>query len=369
MKLWHSFTKELMLASRSFYFYIEVVMAGIFLFLLLLVIPENFDSRHDEYLYYDVPAEAYPFFEEELINEDEDGVAELIEFEFDDQIYPAVLYQTENSNFFVLEDQAATIQLADQERAFAGIIHMDDMGDITYTYYMQGYETDRLLNTYAVFHNEETEVLKDVFEAQEVQKLYQDQVLLSDRENVVPSLLTFNGSLMGMFILAAYIFLDKKEGVIKAYTVTTSPVWQYLLSKVGMVTVTSLVTSFIITIPVMGGQPNYLVMFIFLLTTGFAGSALGLVLSSFYDDLMQAFGVIFVLIIGMMLPNIAYFIPTWDPAWMQYIPTSTILEGFKEILLPAGDTTYVMIASLGFLVAGLLLFIFANLRFKKTLTI
>ena len=36
---------------------------------------------------------------------------------------------------------------------------------------------------------------------------------------------------MGFFIIAAYIFLDKKEGVIKAYAVTPSPVWKYLLSK------------------------------------------------------------------------------------------------------------------------------------------
>jgi hypothetical protein len=54
---------------------------------------------------------------------------------------------------------------------------------------------------------------------------------------------------------------------------------------------------------------------------------------------------------------------------MQYIPSYSILEGFKEILLPAGDIAYVMFASLGFFAAGLLMFIFANSRFKKTLTI
>ena len=159
------------------------------------------------------------------------------------------------------------------------------------------------------------------------------------------------------------------EGVIKAYAVTTSPVWQYLLSKVGMVTVTSLITSFIITVPVMGGQPNYLAMFLFLLTTGFAASALGLVVASFYDDIIQAFGMILVLVVVMMLPNIAYFIPTWGPTWIQFIPSYALLEGFKEILLPGGDVAYVMFASVGFLAAGLVLFLFANSRFKKTLTI
>jgi hypothetical protein len=369
MKLWFSFIKELKLASRSFYFYIEVAMAGIFLFLLLFVIPENFDSRNDEYLFYDVPASAWEYFEDELLKADEDGLAESVEIELDGETITGSIYQTDSSNFYVIDDRDLAIALADSERAFAGIIHMDELGEVTYTYYMQGYETDRLRNIYAVFHNESMDVLEPVFDAQDVRVLYEDQVLLSDRENVLPSFLTFNGSLMGMFILAAYIFLDKKEGVIKAYAVTTSPVWQYLLSKVGVITVTSLLSSFILTIPVMGGQPNYWAMFVFLLTTGFAASSVGLLLASFYDDITQSFGMLFGLIILLMLPNIAYFIPTWDPAWMQYIPTYSMLEGFKETILPNGDISFVLLASLIYFGAGLILFLIANLRFKKTLTV
>jgi len=369
MKLWYSFIKELKLASRSFYFYIEIVMAGIFLFLLLFVIPEYFDHRVDEYLYYDVPDSAWGSFEGELLEMDEDGSAEVVEIELDKEIISGSLYQTEENNYYVLDDQKQAISLADSERAFAGVIHMDELGEVTYTYYMQGYETDRLRNIYAVFHNESMDVLESAFDAQDVQVLHQDQILLSDRQNILPSFLTFNGSLMGMFILASYIFLDKKEGVIKAYAVTTSPVWQYLLSKVGVITLTSLVTSLIITIPVMGTEANYLAMLAFLLGTGFAASALGLIIASYFDDITQSFGVLFGLVIFLMLPNIAYFIPTWDPIWMKYIPTYAMLEGFKEILLPGGDMAYILMASFGFFIAGLVLFLFANMRFKKTLTI
>jgi len=369
MKLWHSFKKEILLATRGFYFYVEIAMAGLFLFLLLFVIPENFDHRVDEYLFYDVPDSAWGYFESELLEMDEDGYAEVVEIELDKEIISGSLYQTEENNYYVLDDQKQAISLADSERAFAGVIHMDELGEVTYTYYMQGYETDRLRNIYAVFHNESMDVLESTFEAQDVQVLHEDQVLLSDRENMLPSFLTFNGSLMGMFILASYIFLDKKEGVIKAYAVTTSPVWQYLLSKVGVITITSLVTSLIITIPVIGTQANYLGMFVFLLGTGFAASALGLVIASYFDDVTHSFGVLFGLVILLMLPNIAYFIPTWDPIWMKYIPTYAMLEGFKEILLPGGDMAYILMASFGFFIAGLVLFLFANMRFKKTLTI
>jgi len=133
MKLWHSFTKELLLASRSFYFYIEVVMAAIFLFLLLFVIPEKIESKQDEYLYYDVTEEAFPFFEEELLGEDLDGMPEIVELEWEEETISAALYEAENNKYFVLDNQEAAVQIADKKHAFAGIIHLDEKGNVTYT--------------------------------------------------------------------------------------------------------------------------------------------------------------------------------------------------------------------------------------------
>jgi ABC-type multidrug transport system permease subunit len=345
-------------------------MAGLFLFLLLFVIPENFNSKQKEYLYYDVPEDYVEYFEEEILNEDEDGIVENVEFNWKDETYVARLFESEGTKFYVFDDKEVAIGIAEKERAFAGVIQMDDAGKVAYTYYMQGYETQRMLNTLAVFHNEDMDVLADAFDAQEVRVLHEGQQdLLTDRENMIPAFLTFNGSLMGMFILASYIFLDKKEGVIKAYAVTTSPVWQYLLSKTFVVTTTSLISSLVITIPVMGWQPNYPLMVLFLLTSGFAASSLGLVLTSFYEDITQSFGALLLLMMGMILPNVAYFIPSWNPGWMKFIPSYPMLESFKEIILPNGDVGYVLVASIGFLAAGLVLFLIANRRFKKTLTV
>ncbi len=369
MKLWHSFVKELILASRSFYFYVELVMAGIFLFLLIFVIPEDFNTTQDEYIHWDIPEAARPFMEAEFLEVDKDGVSEAVELEFDDEILPAILYSDEDTDYYVIDDKEKAIAIADEERTYAAIIHMDEAGEVTYTYYMQGYETERLRNIYLVIHNEEMDILKEEVEGQDIRPLHANQILLTDRQNVLPSFLTFNGSLMGLFIIASYIFLDRKEGVITAYAVTPSPVWQYLMSKTFIIMLTSVVSSFIITVPVMGLQPNYPLMLVFLLASGFAASALGLVLTSYYDNISQAFGVMYAMIIVLMLPNIAYFIPSWNPAWITLIPTYSMLESFKETLMPNGDAGYVLLTSLGFLAAGVLLFLFANVRFKKTLTI
>jgi len=369
MKLLHSFIKEIILATRSFYFYVEIIMASLFLFLLVFVVPEKFDNKMDEYLYYDVPAESMCLFYDEFLEIDDDHEVEMVEIEYGDETNQARLYTTESHRYYVLDNLDMAIGIANEEREFAGIIHMNDVGEISYTYYMQGYETERLINTYAVFHNEDFSVLEGAYNSLEVRTLHDDQKLLSDRQNIVPAMLTVNGSLMGLFIIASYVFLDKKEGVIKAYAVTPSPIWHYLLGKVGVVTITSLVTSLMITIPVMGTQPNYLVMILFLLASGFAASMVGLLLSSFYDDIVQSFGTMYVLLIALMLPNIAYFIPTWSPTWIQIIPTYSMLESFKEALLPNGDTNYILITSMAYFAAGLMLFLFTHIRFKKILLI
>ena len=369
MKLWHSFVKELILSSRSFYFYIEIGIAALLVFVMFFVVPENFDSRADEYLYHDIPEAAEPFMAELYLKSDEDGKVDTAEFKLDDQVVMADFYETEDSRIYVFDDKATMIRLADQDRTFGGVVHMDEQGEVTYTYYLQGYETERLRNIYSVLHNTDSDTLEATFNAQEVRTLEADQVSLTDRQYVLPSILTFNGSLMGLFMIAAYVFLDKKEGVIKAYAVTPSAVWQYLLSKAGVIAVTSTVTSLIIVAPIMGLSANYPLLLLLLLTSGFFASALGLVMTSYYTDFTQAFGAFYILIILLMLPNISYFVPSWAPAWITYFPTYPMLQGFKESLLANTDVAYVLMASLGFMVAGLVLFLFANFRFKKTLTV
>ena len=369
-KLWHSFVKELTLSSRTFYFYIEIIMAAIMIFLLLFVIPENFSSTETEYLYLDMPEAAQEFFIDDLYKNEEDLVKEVVEFGVDDEVVMVDLYSNEDKEFYIFSDQDAMVTLAEKDQKFGGAIHVSDTGEITYTYYLQGYETERLRNIFLVLHNEEDiQFLGDHAEAQEVRSLNDDFVGLSDRENMLPAFLTFNGSLMGLFIIASYIFLDKKEGVIKAFAVTPSSVATYLLSKIGMLMFTSTITSFLIVILVMGFNFNAGLMFILLVTSGFAASVLGILLTSYFEDIMQSFAALFVLIIVFMLPNIAYFIPGWNPTWVKWIPSYFMQEGFKEVLLPNPDASFVLLSSLGFLVGGIVLFLFANWRFKKTISV
>lgn len=369
MKLWYSFQKELSLSAKSWYFYVELGMAVILLLVLLFVIPENFDTRDNEYVYLDLPVEMTTQYYANSAMEDSDGVLEETELKIDGIMHPALYFENDDSKVYYLKSRDAAVAMAEKEQKFSAIISLKD-GRLAYEYFLQGYESDRLKNLFLILHNSKmtTKDLEAQYAAQRVVSLEQGYIGLNDREMVLPIFLTFNGSLMGVFMIAAYIFLDKKEGIIKAYAVTASSVWQYLFSKVSVIVVTSILSSLILVLPIMGFGVNYGLLILFLIASGFFATCIGLVLSSYYKDITQSFGGLFVIIAILMMPNVAYFIPSWEPAWLKFIPSWHMIQSFKEILLPGTDVTYVLLASLGFVILSIPLFLFSDYRFQKTIT-
>ncbi len=369
MKLWSSFVKELTIASRGFYFYVEIAMAVILLFVLLFVIPENFENKQIEYLYLEFSDEQY---REKFLESIEDlgGKAQVPEepFKIGNEEIDSTLYITSEKEIYIFNTENDLSRIAEKNNIIGTAIKMNDKNEVTYTYYIQGNETEKYKNLLKIVHGTDDASLYEEVESQKVRTISTDYVVLSDRKNVLPVFLTFNGSLMGLFIMAAYVFLDKKEGVIKAYAVTPSPVWKYLLSKVLVLTVTSLVTSIILIFPVMGTNVNYLLLILFLIPTGFFASALGLLIASYFDDMVKSFGVMYLFMISMMLPVLSYYIASWDPLWLKFIPSYYIVYGFKEIFIK-GDIYYILSIALGYLAVSSILFIWANSRYKKTLSV
>ncbi len=369
MKLLSSFKKELILASRSFYFYIELIFALVILAVLLFAIPENFSSTSTEYLYLNLPKGAKEIYTDTILESVPGIEPEEVELEADGKTYDAQLIVTDEEEIYIVDSEEAVRTLAYSEQVIGAVIELDDNNQPYYKYYLQGYESTRLKNLISILFNESTDVLEERIENQEVRPLSTDYEPLNDRENTLPPLIAFSGSLMGMFVMASYIFLDKNEGVIKAYAVTASPVWQYLMSKIFVILLTSVVSCLIIVMPIMGFRINYGLFLLLLLTTGFFASSLGLLIASFYNNLTKAFGAIYLLIILLMVPAIAYFIPGWDPFWIKIIPTYPLMQGFKEIILPKGDIAFPLLTSAGFLVGGIIIFTITNIRFKKTLSV
>ncbi|MCK5812589.1 MAG: ABC transporter permease [Clostridiales bacterium] len=396
MKLFSTYIKEMKIAARGFYFYVEIIFAVILLVILLVAVKEESVSKEAEYLYNDIPSKITTYLIEKDINEGKARIAEPTEFKMkpvtfeitNQETSEVTLYEFEEEKTitvetleqldpetgkltrtaYIIDNEEDMIRLSYSEGKIGATVIMSEEGELTYKYYLQGYETDRLVDLLYILHNESGEVLTTEMDNQVVRKLGFEQQL-NNRENLLPMFIVFTGSLMGFFIVMAYIFLDKGEGVIKAFAVTPSAVWKYLISKMGVIMTTTIISSLVITIPVMGARINYLLFLVFLIVTTFASSSLGLLVASFFDDMVKAFGIMYGLIIALMIPAFSFYIPSFDPMWMRILPTYPMLQGYKEILLKNGDTGYVLIYSLVFLVSGLVLFALANIKFKKTLTL
>ena len=383
------------IAARGFYFYIEIGMAVILLAILLFVVSETSTSSSKQFVYNDMPQKIAENLKDRSIEKGEARLINPTEFklraakfeitnqetgettayDFDDEktieletieMLDSSTGELEETVFYV-ENEEDMIRLAYGESEIGATAVMNPRGRVSYTYYLQGYETDRLKSLLYASHSDSPGAVEAKQDRQVVRTLGVTETL-NTRENLVPLFLAYMGSLMGFFIVMAYIFYDKDEGVIRAFAVTPSSIWKYLITKILVILTTVVISSSIITIPVMGGQPNYFLFYPFLLVTTFAVASLGLLVASFFDNISKAFGVMYVTMIILMIPAFSYYIPSFDPLWIRAFPTYPMLQGFKEILLN-GDAGYVLTYSLAFLAGGLVLFVLADNRFKKTLTV
>ncbi|MFC1897187.1 ABC transporter permease [Chloroflexota bacterium] len=395
MKLLSNYIKEMKIAARGFYFYIEIGMAVILLAILLFAVSETSTSNSKQFIYNDMPQKIAEYMKDKSIEDGDARLANATEFklkpaefeitnretgettayDFDDEkIIELETFEMldsstgeRNGTVYYVETEEDMIRLTYSESDMSATVAMDPYGKVSNKYYLQGYETDRLKSLLYILQNESRNVVNAKKDKQAVRTL-EVMETLNNRENLVPIFIAYMGSLMGFFIVMAYIFYDKAEGVIRAFTVTPSSIWKYLISKIFVILTTVVVSSSVITIPVMGGQPNYLLFYVFLIVTTFALASLGLLVASFFDNISKSFGVMYAIMISLMIPGFSYYIPSFDPLWLRFFPSYPLLQGFKEIMLN-GDTGYVLTYSFVFLVGGLILFVLANIRFKKTLTV
>ena len=396
MKLLSSYFKELLIAARGFYFYIEIGFSVLVLIVLLFAVSENPVSKQKEYLSSSLPKEYTNTMVQQSIDEgnaewtddtqftlkpasiditdEQTGKVETLGFSDEKTIsvktlkeYDPKTKELEATVYFFYDDEDM-IRTVYNQKSVGAVIGLSDTGGLTYKYYLQGYETQRMVELLSVLNLGSLAELQAASEQISVRTLDTFDSL-NNRQNILPIYLAFAGSIMGFFIVMAYIFLDKDEGVIKAFAVTPSSVWKYLLTKTMIIMTTELVCATIITIPIMGGQPNYLLFYPFLLVTTFAFAALGLLISSFFDNISKSFGILYAFMILLLLPAFSYFIPSFDPLWLRFFPTYPILTGYKQILITGGDVGYVLLYTGVFLVGGIILFLISNFRFKKTLTV
>ncbi|GAB6088827.1 ABC transporter permease [Spirochaeta dissipatitropha] len=342
-KLWITFLKDMKLSFNGLYFYIEAGMMVVFILIMLFVVPETFDHSQNYHVYLrGGPAE------QQLMAEMLDGIDGSVQ-----------RHESRKS----LEDAMS------RDRSSIGVELSIGQEGLDYEFVLQGYESERMKSL--LQNMIEGELLAQFSGAAAVEQrvLEPDSERLSDRQHVLPVYLTMNVGLMGLFIIAAYIFLDKDEGVIKAYAVAPVQIWQYLASKLMIMTVIGLGTSLLTVLAIVGMQVNYPLLILAVFAFNLFGSSVGLFISSFFDSMVKAMGALYLAVMIMMIASISYFMPSFNPLWMQFMPSYPMLFSFRELLLANGDVAYVLRNSLMFLLLSAVFFSMATARFKKTLTV
>ena len=344
-KLWITFLKDMKLSFNGIYFYIEVGMAVIFTLVMVFVVPENFDSSQTFHVVLDAEP-AYQSFLRNLFESEDLG-----QIQFHD-------------------DRHALYQAMEADRSSVGVVLSMDAQGLQYNLVLQGYESPRMRT-----------LLKTLIEGEllsqapgwsgttDTRVLEPDSERLTDRAHVLPIYLTVNVGLMGLFIIAAYIFLDKDEGVIKAFAVAPVHIWQYLASKLCIMLIIGLGSSLLVVFALVGRQAHYGLLLGATVAFNLFGSTLGLFIASFFDTMVKAMGALYLAVMVLMIASVSYFMPSFNPLWIRIFPSYPMLFSFRELLLSNGNAWYVLQNIGFFLILSGVLFGLSVHRFKRSITV
>lgn len=344
MKLAITFLKDLKLAFRTFYIYIEILMALIFVAVLLFVVPENFQGDNKVFVSIDLD----PALRQQVVS----------------------AMSSELTNITLLDSAEDVREALTDNRDASGLIINTTQNKINYEFVLQGYENEKIINILEKgFIAAMAGNLPQFDDVTRVTTLEKPAEKLPDRINLLPVFLVMNSSFIGMYIISSYIFLDKDEGTIKAIAVTPATVAHYLLSKMGIMLVTGLITGLITVLAVAGSKVHIIHFMIFLTICNAFGSALGLLISSFYDTMIKAFGTLYVVIIIFGLTAVSYFTPAFSPLYIRILPSYPMLYGFRQTLVSQPDLAYIYTWAGIFSLLAIVIFWAANKRFQKTITV
>lgn len=394
-KLWSNYCKELKIAAQGFYFYMEIIVAVLMLLTVMFLLPEHAPPVKES-IFIDIPE---PVFQHLLDKEIAVGRTVIGESE-KITLKPAVIEYTDKNGKrikktytdkktitvpvhfsvdtksgqktkkkYMLSTFDDMVRLSYAKQYIGSVMWLDSSGTDYYTVFLQGSETQKYKDLISSSHGKtDIDILRKTTEAQQIEYLHSPEIL-GNRENILPIIVVFANGIMTVLILAAYMAIDKSEGIIKALAVVPMKLSGYFISKIAVVITMSIISSFIIVTPIMGTQPNYLFFTVTLIVLSALSASLGLLIAGFFNDLKESFGAILVLVFILLVPALSYFVPSFYPPWIQLFPSYYMIETIKETLLTNTDIPFVLYTNAGMAALTVFVFLWAVHRLKKTINI
>jgi ABC-2 type transport system permease protein/fluoroquinolone transport system permease protein len=157
----------------------------------------------------------------------------------------------------------------------------------------------------------------------------------------VPVFLAFEVGILGFLLVAVFVFQEKQEGTVRAYRVTPAGLAAYLASKASVFTILGLVYGVAVVLVGFGAAVNWPVLLGLLVWASLFMTIFGLGFAVWFDNLSHWFFPGLALLVLNMLPFFAYIYPVFNPTWLRFIPSYSLVFALREVLFPTGDAELV----------------------------
>ncbi len=338
--------KDIITGFRNYFFLAVIFVALVFVGIINFVIPENAEIKPNVYYYLEYEGE-------------------------NSNILGDVLDQSEasHSNIHSVTSRDEIVNIMEENFNSIGMVIKAVDNKPMVEFIMQGYENQEVVNTLILSMKDDlnSRIRGDI----EIETLwlteesYQENIPFN--KSVLPIFLAMEPTMLGLVMIAAFIFMEKDEGTIKAYKVSPGKIPEYLASKITLMIILGWISTIISTFLVVGFNADYLNLLIIVTVGSIFASALGLIIASFFDNISQSMVWILAASIIFSVPFISYFVPSFAPLYIRVLPTYPLQFAIREAIFPSGNTQIIYSTILTFTILSIISFILAVFAYRRNL--
>ncbi len=252
----------------------------------------------------------------------------------EERLIETMLEQEETASFRLLPDRQALLDALEDESETLGIIVSGSVMAPEIEVLHRGLLNERTATLMKQQLGREFSGTVPV--VANVTTLRESGVRPDNRMAMIPVLLALDVLMLGFMMGAVLMLEERDEGTLKALRITPVHVSGYILSKALVFLLVGLVYTGLLLV-VMGTYPVKPVLFWLIVTMGsLFFTFVGMILATFFRNMSEWMFVGFGALILSMLPVLSFLIPSFNPVWMSWIPTSWMIRTFNELLFPVG---------------------------------
>jgi hypothetical protein len=320
--------KDIVTAFRNYFFLIVLGVALLFVGLTNFLIPKELSMKPAVYYFVDYDGEFESVMDKAMLeSKEKHGKIQRVE-----AIEDIETHMRRNFNSL-------------------GMVIKEENNQPHVQFILQGHENEKLRNTLVLSMKDE--LRSRIQENIEIKRIFLNKDIDVEKTpfnlGMIPIFIVMESMLLGFFLIAALVFMEKDEGTIRAYLVSPGKVPEYLAAKITLMVLLGCISAITLVSLTLGTGVDYMEMLILVILGSIAAAIGGLILASFFQNISQASIWIIVIGIVLSLPFMSYYIPSFAPRFVKMIPTYALLFSAREILFPTGSREIIYRTFLGLL--------------------